>query len=112
MLRPQQGAETGQRVCTGEEEDVPPEAAEQTCTQGGCAFSTRTLALEGHDVTQDIHDVIQHLWRFWEAVVARVACSGGPRRPNVLLQEANVALERANVTLKGHDVLIICLIRV
>jgi hypothetical protein len=23
MLRPQQGAETGQRVCTGEEEDVP-----------------------------------------------------------------------------------------
>jgi hypothetical protein len=38
--------------------------------------------------------------------VARVAASGGPRRPNVLLQEANVALERANVTLKGHDVLI------
>jgi hypothetical protein len=73
MLRPQQGAETGQRVCTGEEEDVPPEATEQTCTQGGCAFSTRTLALEGHDVTQDVHDVIQHLWRFWEAVVARVA---------------------------------------
>jgi hypothetical protein len=38
--------------------------------------------------------------------VARVVCSGGPRRPNVFLQEANVSLERANVTLKGHDVLI------
>jgi hypothetical protein len=107
MLRPQQGAETGQRVCTEKEEDVPPKAAEQTCTQGGCAFSTRTLALEGHDVTQDVHDVIHHLWRFWEAIVARVACSGGPRRPNVFLQEANVALERTNITLKGHDVLIL-----
>jgi hypothetical protein len=55
------------------------------------------------------------IWEFWEAVVAclaRVAASRGPRRPNVLLQEAHVALERANVTLKGHDVLIICLIRV
>jgi hypothetical protein len=89
------GAETSQRVCTGEEEDVPPEATEKTCTRGGYAFSTRTLALEGHDVTQDVHDVIHHLWRFWEAVVARVACSEGPRRLNVLLQEANVALERA-----------------
>jgi hypothetical protein len=42
-----QGAETDQRVCTREEEDVPPEAAWQSLTQGGCAFSTRTLALEG-----------------------------------------------------------------
>jgi hypothetical protein len=39
-------------------------------------------------------------------VVARVAASRGPRRPNVLLQEANVALKRANVTLKGHDIFI------
>ena len=46
------------------------------------------------------------------ACLARVAVSRGPRRANVLLQEANVALERANATLKGHDVLIICLIRV
>jgi hypothetical protein len=38
--------------------------------------------------------------------VARVASSGGPRGPNVLLQEANISLERDNVTLKGHDVLI------
>jgi hypothetical protein len=36
--------------------------------------------------------------------VARVAVSRGPRRPNVLLQEANVALKGPNVTLKGHDV--------
>ena len=107
MMRPQHGAEIDQRVYT-EEEDVPPEAAWQSLTQGGCAFSTRTLALEGHDVTQDVHDIIQHLWRFWEAVVARVACSGGL----TLLQENNVALERANIALKGHDVLIICLIRV
>jgi hypothetical protein len=107
MLRPQQGAKTGQMVYTGEEEDVPPKATKQTCTQGDCSFSTKTLALEGHDVTQDIHDVIQHLWRLWEVVVARVACSGGPRRPNAFLQEANVALERANVTLKGHVVLIL-----
>jgi hypothetical protein len=66
-------------------------------------------------VTQDVHDIIQHLWIFWEAVVTRVACVacfGGPRSPNVLLQEANVALEGANVTLKGHDIPIICLIRV
>jgi hypothetical protein len=90
MLRPQQGAETGQSVCIGEEEDVPPEAAEQTYTQGGCAFSTRMLALEGHDVTQDTHDVIQCLWTFWEAVVAVLACvaaSGGltfcSRRPTL-----------------------------
>ena len=47
MLRPQQGAETGQSVCTREEQNVPPEAAEQTCTQGDCAPSTETLALEG-----------------------------------------------------------------
>jgi hypothetical protein len=48
MLRPQWGAMTDHRVCTGEEEeDVPPEAAWQSLTQGGCAFSTRTLALEG-----------------------------------------------------------------
>jgi hypothetical protein len=47
MLRPQQGAETGQSVCTREEQNVPPEAAEQTCTQGGCALSIETLALEG-----------------------------------------------------------------
>jgi hypothetical protein len=32
MLRPQQGAETGQSVCTREEQKNPPEAAEQTCT--------------------------------------------------------------------------------
>jgi hypothetical protein len=64
---------------------------------------------KGDDVTQDTHDVIQCLWRFWEAVVAvmaRVAASGGPRGPNFLLQELNVALEGANVTLKGHDVFI------
>ena len=47
MLRPQSGAETEQRVCTGEEKDVPPEAARQSLTQGGCALSTWTLALEG-----------------------------------------------------------------
>jgi hypothetical protein len=39
-------------------------------------------------------------------VVARVAASGGPRGPNVFLQEANLALKGANVTLKGHDVFI------
>jgi hypothetical protein len=38
--------------------------------------------------------------------VARVAGSQGPRRPNVLLQEASVALKVPNVTLKGHDVII------
>jgi hypothetical protein len=32
MLRPQQGAETGQSVCTREEQKNPLEAAEQTCT--------------------------------------------------------------------------------
>jgi hypothetical protein len=32
MLRPRQGAETGQSVCTREEQKNPPEAAEQTCT--------------------------------------------------------------------------------
>jgi hypothetical protein len=32
MLRPQQGAETGQSVCTREEQKDPAEAAEQTCT--------------------------------------------------------------------------------
>jgi hypothetical protein len=37
--------------------------------------------------------------------VARVASSGGPRRPNILLQEANVALKGPNVTLKGHDII-------
>jgi hypothetical protein len=58
---------------------------------------------KAHDVTQDAYDVIQHLWTFWEAVVAvvaRVAAWRGPRRANVLLQEANVALKRANVTLE------------
>jgi hypothetical protein len=39
-------------------------------------------------------------------VVARVEASGGPRGPNVLLQEANVSLKGANVTLKGNDVFI------
>jgi hypothetical protein len=43
---------------------------------------------------------------FWEAVVARVAASEGPRGPNVFLQEANVALKGANVTLKEHDIFI------
>jgi hypothetical protein len=46
---------------------------------------------------------------FWEVVVAHVAhvaCSGGPRRPNVFLQEVNFALEGVNFTLKGHGVLI------
>jgi hypothetical protein len=47
MLRPQQEAETDQRVCTGEEQDIPPEAAWQSLTQGGCALSIGTLALEG-----------------------------------------------------------------
>ena len=37
--------------------------------------------------------------------VARVAGSRGPRKPNVLLQEANVALKGPNVTLKEHDVI-------
>jgi hypothetical protein len=32
MLRPQQGVETGQSVCTREEQKNPPEAAEKTCT--------------------------------------------------------------------------------
>jgi hypothetical protein len=32
MLRPQQGVETGQGICTTEEQKNPPEAAEQTCT--------------------------------------------------------------------------------
>jgi hypothetical protein len=36
--------------------------------------------------------------------VARVASSGGPRRPNVLLQEDNVTLKGPSVTLKGHEV--------
>jgi hypothetical protein len=91
MLRPQQGAEAGQRVCIGEEEDIPPEAAKQTCTQGGCAFPTKTLALEGHDVTQDVHDVIQHLmdfgrqlWHVWlvpEAQGGLAFCSKRPMFP-------------------------------
>jgi hypothetical protein len=54
------------------------------------------------------YDVIQRLWRFWEAVmyqVARAAGSGGPRRPNVLLQVANVSLRGPNVTLTGHGVI-------
>jgi hypothetical protein len=54
-----------------------------------------------HDVTQDAH--IQHYGHFWEAVmavVARVETWRGPRRANVLLQEANVAKKRANVTLE------------
>jgi hypothetical protein len=46
MLRPQQGAEIGQSVCTRKEQNVPPVAAKKTCTQGGCALSTETLALE------------------------------------------------------------------
>jgi hypothetical protein len=61
---------------------------------------------KAHDVTQDTHDIIQLLWRFWKAFVAHVAASGGPRGPNVLLQEDNIALERANVTLKGYEILI------
>jgi hypothetical protein len=36
--------------------------------------------------------------------VERVVGSGGPRKPNVLLQEDNIALKGPNVTLKGHDV--------
>ena len=32
MLRPQQGAETGQSVCTREEQKNAPEVAEKTCT--------------------------------------------------------------------------------
>jgi hypothetical protein len=32
MMRPQQGAETDQRVCTREKQDVPPEAAQQSLT--------------------------------------------------------------------------------
>jgi hypothetical protein len=32
MLRPQQGAETRQRVCVRGEQKNPPEAAKQTCT--------------------------------------------------------------------------------
>jgi hypothetical protein len=42
-----------------------------------------------------------------EAVVCQVAHvtgSCGTRRPNVLLQEANVAQKGPNATLKGHDV--------
>jgi hypothetical protein len=38
--------------------------------------------------------------------VACVAIFGGLRRPNGLLQEANVALKGPNVTLEGHDVFI------
>ena len=38
------------------------------------------------------------------ACLAHVVASRGPRRANVLLQEAHVALERDNVTLNGHDV--------
>jgi hypothetical protein len=41
MLRPQQGAEKDQRIALEKEEDIPPEAAWQTHTQGGCALSTR-----------------------------------------------------------------------
>jgi hypothetical protein len=46
------------------------------------------------------------------ACLACVEASRGPRRANVLLQEATFSLERDNVTLKGNDVFIICLIRV
>ena len=58
---------------------------------------------KAHDVTQVAHDVIQHYGRFGEAVmavVARVKAWRGPRRANVLLQEANVSLKRDNVTLE------------
>jgi hypothetical protein len=46
------------------------------------------------------------------ACLAGLATYRGRRRANVLLQEATFSLESANVTLKGDDVLIICLIRV
>jgi hypothetical protein len=90
LLRPQQVAEIGHRVFT-RKEDVPPEASWQRLTQGGCALSTGT---------------------FWEAVVACVEAWRGPRRANVLLQEANVALKGANVTLERAQRLCFCLIRV
>ena len=56
-----------------------------------------------------------NVWDFCEAIMAclaHVAASRGPRRANIFLQEATFSIERANVTLKGHDVLIIFLIRV
>jgi hypothetical protein len=55
---------------------------------------------KAHHVAQDAYDVIQHLWTFWEAIMARVASWRRPMRANVLLQQATFALERANVTLE------------
>jgi hypothetical protein len=62
-------------------------------------------------ISYDIR-VIWELWEVVEACLACVAASRGPRRANVFLQEATFSLERDNVTLKGHDILIIFLIRV
>jgi hypothetical protein len=39
------GGRDRSKDCTGEREDVPPEAAWQTHTQGGCALSTRDIGL-------------------------------------------------------------------
>jgi hypothetical protein len=47
MLRPQQGAETGQRGLHRRRGGRSTEAPWQSLTQGGCALSTGTLALEG-----------------------------------------------------------------
>ena len=46
--------------------------------------------------SSSIMDVLgRQLWQLW-----RVAAWRGPRRANILLQEANVALKRANVTVE------------
>jgi hypothetical protein len=118
MLRPHQGAETGQRW---------PEALHQR--RGG--LSTRGTLAE-----LDLGGLCLLHWNVdprrprtspmmimtssslvdaWEAdlaVLARVAGWRSPRRANVLLQEAAFALKGANVTLRGHDVIFFCLIRV
>jgi hypothetical protein len=51
---------------------------------------------KAHDVTRDTHDVIQCLWRFWEAVVCQIGTCGRFLRS----KKAYVALKGFNVTLK------------
>jgi hypothetical protein len=100
MLRPQQGAETRQGVCIGEEEDVPQRHPGRALPRGVVSSPLERWPWKAHGVIQDAHDVIQHCERFGEAVMARVAAWRSPRRANVLLQEANDALKGANVTLE------------
>jgi hypothetical protein len=56
--------EMDQGLCTGEEEDVPPEAPRQELRPRGMTLFTGTLALEGLGRHHLDHDVIQPHGRF------------------------------------------------